>query len=208
MDHSYPFTIEEDLAEYHTIPRNVYFVANLISDLLNYVVFVFVNLSIDIYMLVKLRRTLNEKLKRFAEWSTDNKHMCQKSVEIRESMNNAIRMVIVNSTLNFILKLPQTLVSLENAAEAFYYQSKYYRKCGIYCNYSFYRFSFELRYSGVFYFISDLSDWLFTILISIQLFVYSKFDRQIKAGLERLIDLIRKKDNNNVTNDLINRNDE
>lgn len=139
-------------------------------------------------MLVRLRRTFNEKLERFAGLTIDKKQMSKKELEMRESMNNAIRMVIVNSTLNFVFKLPQTLIPLENAIETFYYQSKYYDHCGLNCNFAFNWFSQDLRDSRVYYLMSDLSDWLFSILISIQLFVYWKFDRKINTGLDRLID--------------------
>ena len=121
-DRSYPFSIEEDVIFIKSTALDVYFIVTLISDFLNYVMFVILNLSIDLYMLVRLRRTLNEKMDRFANL-TDKKHAKEKQTEMRSSMNNAIRMVIVNSMLNILFKLPQVLVPIENAVETFYFHS-------------------------------------------------------------------------------------
>lgn len=198
-DRSYPFSIEEDLGIIHLLTRDVYFGANLISDFLNYVVFVLINLSIDIYMLMRLRQTLNEKLKRFAVL-VDMKQF-EKELEMRESMNNAIRMVVLNSSLNLLFKLPQTLIPIENVVERVYYESKYY-KCHKFndCKIGFRVFSHNLRDSNVYYFVSDLCEWLLIILISIQLFIYSTFDKNIKLGLDRLLNSSTEKQNKNTSN--------
>lgn len=193
-DRSYPFTIEEDIQEHNSLANDVYYVTNLVSDFLNYVVFVIINFWIDIYMLVRLRRTLNDKMKKYAAL-TDSTQMSKKEIEMRELMNNAIRMVVVNSTLNFLFKLPHTLVPLQNTIETFYYQSGqfYKNRCGNKCNFGFYRFSVNLRDSNVYYLVSDLGEWLQTILISIQLFIFSKFDKKIKMGFHRMFDFSLKK---------------
>lgn len=144
-------------------------------------------------MLVRLRRTLKEKMERFANL-TDKQHAKQKQMEMRGSMNNAIRMVIVNSTLNIVFKMPQMLVPLENAVETFYFHSKRYDNCDPYktCHFGISSFSDYFRSSFAYYMLPDLSEWLYSILISIQLFLFANFDKNIKTGLDRL-NLLKKK---------------
>ena len=174
-------------ATHVSLAINVYVIISLISDFLNYFVFVILNLSIDIYMLVRLRRTLKEKMQRFAKLS-DKKQAKQKKLEMSHSINNAIRMVIVNSTFNILFKMPQILVPLENAIETFYFHGKIY-DCvynPITCHLGISTFSEHLRDSFVYYMLPDLSEWLYNILISIQLFLYAHFDKNIKIGLNQL----------------------
>ena len=47
----------------YKIPDRLYFIYNSISDLINYVIFVIICLIIDIFMVVRLKQTLDEKLK-------------------------------------------------------------------------------------------------------------------------------------------------
>lgn len=159
----------------------MYFVANIISDLLNYVVFVLVNLIIDIYMLVQLRKTLSDKLTRLNEIS-DKKVSMKKSLELEETMNNAIRMVVINSLLNLAFKLPLAFIPMVNAIAAFYYQSQSFLNG----NFAFDTFLGKFRECNLYYLILDLADWLVTLLISIQMFVFVRFDKKIKFGFERI----------------------
>lgn len=150
-------------------------------------------------MLRRLRGTLNEKIKRLTV--QQDVKQTEKKLEMSESMNNAIRMVVVNSALNILFKLPQTLVPFENALETFYFQNKFF-DCGktSSCNFGFMSFSHNLRDSRVYYLISDLCEWFLIILISIQLIVYSKFDRNIKVGLDRLLGFSNQNQNNGDKN--------
>lgn len=171
-----------------SILRDLYFVFNLISDMLNYVVFVLVNLTIDVYMLIRLRQTLNEKIEKLKSiFSINSKinqnpnQLLKKELEMQESMNNAIRMVIVNSTLNFFFKLTMALVPLNNLIYKFYYQTKSYGND---------KFAYgtqmrKLNLAGIQYLIPDIGEFLLTILISFQLFIFAGFDKKIKAGLSR-----------------------
>lgn len=147
--------------------------------------FVLINLSIDVYMLVKLRRTLNEKIARFSSLG-DSKNLVQKELEMRDSINNAIRMVVVNSVLNICFKLPQALVPFENAVLTFQFK-KPSKECVTNCKNVFFFFA-RLRDSRLHYLIPDLSDLLYTILIFIQIFLLSRFDKKIRIGLDRLFE--------------------
>ena len=205
-DRNYPYNTEYDFWVHTSTLQLVYFVFNIISDLLNYFVFLLVCLSIDIYMLVRLRRTLQEKLVRLKEMTVtlqnknvvnlitnkkaplstksqnENNAIQNKKADFNAAMNNAIRMVIVNSLLNIVLKLPLCFFSLHYLilfiGHNFLNESKAWFLYEIfYCNISK---SFPLLN------LSEPYDFLFLILISIQLFVYIRFDLKIKAGFNRM----------------------
>lgn len=87
---------------------------SVISDLINYFVFVVIILVIDIVMVVRLRRTLDDKKKRFAvERPTNNKdEKSKKKSDSDEPVKQAIRMVVLNTALSVVFKMPLTLNSL------------------------------------------------------------------------------------------------
>lgn len=191
----------------------MYFIINLISDMFNNFVFVLINLSIDIYMLIRLRTTLNEKLeglRKMYQMDTfkqngnvknqeeSNKKTAQKELELQEAMNNAIRMVVLNSTLNIIFKLPLAFGPFVNALAAFYYQSDSYKQNIL----GYHIFMRKLKLNGLFYLIPDFGDWLLTFLLAIQLFIYARFDKKIRMGLDRFWILVKeiKKKPSNVNN--------
>lgn len=62
---NYPYNFDRDFWYHKTSGAVVYLFFNMICDILNYNVFVLVNMSIDIYMLVRLQQTLEEKSKKF-----------------------------------------------------------------------------------------------------------------------------------------------
>lgn len=129
---NYPFNNEIDIWTHNSIGLSIYLLFSVISDFFNYFVFLLASLGVDIYMLIRLRRTLDEKIQRGKTMSTavrigemylemmlalnsekpiknidgsieSNKNLqIKKKHEIKDSMNNAIRMVLTNSLpLNF-----------------------------------------------------------------------------------------------------------
>lgn len=147
-------------------------------------------------MLVRLRQTLREKLEKFNQISSASENLAsQKELELRESMNNAIRMVVVNSTINFVFKLPLAIVPLHNAIATFYYKDQSLLKDE---NLGFHIYLSKLKLSGVFYFIPELADFLLTCLVSSQLFLFAKFDKKIRIGLERLLSWPGKKKSSEI----------
>lgn len=108
-----------------------------------------------------------------------------KELEMGESMNNAIRMVVINSILNLVFKLPLAFFPLNNAIAIFYYQRNPVQFVTFITNQEYHSFYNKLLLANLFYTIPDFGEWLLTILISIQLFLNSKFDRKIKTGFGR-----------------------
>lgn len=197
-DHSereYPYTVEVDFYEKRSDANRVYFVINVVCDLLNYFVFVCVNLGIDVYMLVRLRRTLDEKLKRFATMMTSldekttkttttirMKQFDQTKSDMDNAKNNALRMVVFNSMANFFFKLPLVVMPLVNAVVVFQYGD--YKSRGLSRPFQFFYELLSLTHSSAL--LADLADLLFTMLIACQLFFYRQFDTKMRQAFERL----------------------
>lgn len=186
---NYPFLIEHDLNQDRGWSRDVYFVFNFISDIFNYVIFVVGNISIDAYMVVRLRRTLGEKLDRFksnqqknTDKSKKSKSKNKKEAEVDEAINNAIRMVVINSTLNFFFKLPLVIIPLQNLIVSFYFKSKSYKAT---FNHPLDSYIGHMSEMDLVTLVNDSSDWLFNILLAIQFFVYLKFDKKLHEAFEK-----------------------
>ena len=182
FDHDFWYHDSTDVVVYHF--------ANITSDLLNYVVFVLINMSIDIYMVVRLRRTLIEKSKRLKNLYASDSPRCDttatasstatksKELDVTKSIENAIRMVTINSTLNILLKLPLCFLPLMNAIMAL--------KCHLKVRQdSFMNFYGEFIAHFLDFLFENLSELLFIILISVQLFIYVKFDNKMKIAFWR-----------------------
>lgn len=162
-----------------SLGNSMFFVINSIVDFLNYFVFVGVNFSIDVYMLVRLRRTLNEKKsKRLVVVAASNEN---KSDEV---MKNALKMVLLNSIMNIVFKLPLLVLPVFNSIAAFYYQGKFRANNP---KLEFDRYYRRLLESHFFDFMSKFGEWLVTLYIAFQLFFYIRFDKKINTAFNRLI---------------------
>lgn len=149
--------------------------ANLVSDILNYVMFVIVNISIDRFKCDQEN----------ARSKVNNKSNKKKHADIKETLNSSILMVMVNSALNFFLKLPLVYIPLQNMIATFFYKTKAFHngKLEDYSqnNLSFHKYMIEMNQMSL---ITLIVDWLFNFLISIQLFVYLKFNRKLKEAFD------------------------
>ena len=107
---SYPIENEADIWLHHGWDKDLYFISNLICDLLNYIVFVTIHIGIDIYMVVKLRNTLTEKSEKFSN---------KTNIDVNEVVNKAIKMVVLNTAFSIFFKIPITFMSIVNVFEEF-----------------------------------------------------------------------------------------
>ena len=159
--------------------NDVYFIINVISDLVNYLVFVVICIIIDICMVVQLRRILEEKLKK--SLSLNQKQNVSKTTECEEIVNKAIKMVVLNSVIGIFFKLPVSFLPLLNVFADFFF-----KKLESY--YLFIEFYSALIDSGFYALIQDMSHFFFTLALSIQLFIYYRFDKKFLIGYQRLKD--------------------
>ena len=160
--------------------NDFYFTFNSISEIVNYLVFVIICIIIDICMVVQLRRTLNEKsIKSVLINQNINKN---KKAENEEAVKKAIKMVVLNSSIGIIFKIPVCFIPLLNMCAQFYYKAGNYQLI----HPSFSIFYLILINSGFYVMIQDMSYYLFTMSLSIQMFIYKRFDKKFQTGYERL----------------------
>ena len=187
---NYPISNELDLTaiSWTKISNDAFIIINSIVDLLNYVVFEIVNIIVDIYLVLTLRRTLNEKANKLkALYGKDSKKLEDKENEFKDIVDKAIKMVVLNTVISILFKLPISFIPVVNVYAEFYYKN--------FVNLVFhphfgYFYSFLLD-SGFYKMIIHLSDFFFTFSLFIQLFIYIRFDKKFKAGFKNLFSSLK-----------------
>ena len=167
-----------------------YIIFNLISDLVNYFVFVVICIVIDICMVVQLRRTLEEKMKKSE--SLNQKQKEARKAEYDEAVNKATKMVVLNSIIGIFFKIPVLFIPSLNLCFQFYFHYKFQYNFQsnisyyVYYHPSFYNFYTMLLDHGFYTLFQDISYLFYTISLSIQLFIYIRFDKKFRTGYDRL----------------------
>lgn len=182
MNLSYPinYNYESILTEAN---YKTYFIINFVSDLLNYIVFLLIHLIIDIGMVVKLRQTLNEKLENTKEYITKEQQE-KRQTESELAMDNAIFMVILNTIVSVLLKLPTCVYSLIFMYYNIYKLNGYY----MYYNPRFGIF-FKLICMESYFcdMLLTMANFLYLLHISIQFFFFKRFDKKFKTAFDRIL---------------------
>jgi hypothetical protein len=184
VDHSYPINYDYESMELLLAGKN-YFIINFVSDLLNYVVFLLIHLSIDIVMVIKFRKILNDQFEKLNEYST-KEQLEKRKIEHETALNNAIYMVILNSVVGVLLKFPTCVYSVIFMYFNIYKTDKaggYFSKnsgIGIF----YHRACVDSHFCDLF---STLANFLYLLHISIQLFFYLRFDRKFKIAFDRIL---------------------
>ena len=183
---NYPISNELYIVETIMSPNfdNFFFIYNSISDLINYLVFVVICAIIDVSMVVQLRRVLVEKTNKSE--SMNQKLNEAKKAENDEVLNTAIKMVVLNSLIGIFFKLPLVFIPIINTYAVFYYKDSYYQ----YFHPYFGEFFILLYDSGAYYLIQDVSYLLYNISLSIQVFIYNRFDKKFRTAFGRLKDKV------------------
>ena len=138
-------------------------------------------MSMDIGMVIKLRKTLNERLEKSKEFSTKEQQK-KKETENEAVLNNAISMVILNTVVGVVLKIPTCIYSL------IFMYSFINKSKNSQIDFSNRSDSFILNVCSRSYFCEmffTLADFLYLLYISIQFFFYKRFDKKFKAAFER-----------------------
>ena len=181
---NFPMLNQVSFFEKSSTFKDVFFIFNVISDLVNYFLFVVICVIIDVCMVVQLRRTLDEKLKK--SQSLNQKQNENKKTESEEAVNKAIKMVVLNSAIGIFFKLPTCIIPLINVCAEFYYKNRknldYNLNFGV-----FFQYLFD---SELYYLIQDISYFFFTLSLSIQIFIYYRFDKKFLTGYDRLKDKV------------------
>ena len=180
---TYPISYDYSISNpYATAPNIAFFILNFVCDLLNHFVLLIVNLAIDIGMIIKLRHTLNERLENVKAYSTTAQQE-KKKTDNENVLDNAISMVILNTTLNLILKLPASLYSL-----IYLWYSIYLHKNvpflweNVTLERFFKRFCISAKFCGM---LLQLSDFLYLLSISLQFFFYKHYDKKLNSAIKK-----------------------
>lgn len=105
-----------------------------------------------------------------------------KKAENEEAVNKAIKMVVLNSSIGILFKLPVFFIPLLNICAQFHFKDyNYFRS-----HTSFGIFYTNLLDSGFYFLIQDMSKLFFTFSLAIQIFIYKRFDKKFNLGYERL----------------------
>jgi len=106
----------------------------------------------------------------------------KKNKEKDDAINKALKMVILNTTLGIIFKIPLSIMSIVNLIAKLYFQKSQFSQSNPELD-SFFSNFYACGLSNV---IPDVADLLYTILISIQFFIYIHFDIKIKTAFDRI----------------------
>ena len=183
---NYPISNEWDIfnvdqKKSHTFD-DAYFIVNSISDIINHVIFVLICLFIDIYMVRELRKVMADKLQRIERLYVESKTKIESAKkENDEAINKAIRMVVLNTLIGVLFKMPLSFIPILNVYADFYYKDFSTR----YNHPSFGRFYTSLFLNGFYGQISDFADFLFILSISIQPLIYKNFDKKLQISFDR-----------------------
>ena len=90
-------------------------------------------------------------------------------------------MVVINTAIGILFKMPLSFIPILNVYAEFYYKDFSSR----YTHPLFGRFYSSLFLNGFYAQISDFSDFLFIISISIQPLIYKRFDKKFQIAFDR-----------------------
>ena len=93
-------------------------------------------------------------------------------------MKKSIRMVLLNTSIGLLFKLPLVFLPLVNTIANFYYKDKSIRYRNLQFD-SFYSHLFDVDFYPL---IQDSTELLYLISVSIQYFIYRKFDKKFKEA--------------------------
>ena len=147
-------------------------------------------------MVRELRQVMADKLQKierlYAQQSKTKVESAKK--ESDEAINKAIKMVVINTAIGVLFKMPISFIPILNVIATFYYKSLKMQ----YIHPAFGRFYSSLFLNGFYGQISDFTDFLFIISISIQPLIYKHFDKKFQIAFDRFIHKNQQSSNNSI----------
>jgi hypothetical protein len=89
-----------------------YLYFSIVYFVLNFVVFFILNTAIEVKLVRRMHKELDDKRERIARMNSDDK--MKNEIEDKKKEKKVIKMVIFNGILNFVLRAPDMLFWLEN----------------------------------------------------------------------------------------------
>lgn len=166
---------------------------NVIHDFISYVLFVLVNLIIDLILVKKFREVNKERESKFKDQSELIKEKIKR--ENDESFRRVLFMVILSSVLNVLLKLPIVITSL-NDLRLFIVSKFVTWKFAYFDDISALKFPYTMNsfcfLDKICRIFESFGEFLLLMSLSINFFVIKQFDKKFQAAF----DLFRGKNKN------------
>jgi hypothetical protein len=147
-----------------------FLIINIISDILNYLVFFIVILVLDIVTCVELRKTLSQKI------ATTKKVEEEKE----EAIFKSTLLIVLNALCNFILKFPMILNSIFEIIVSLNYMGQ---ESFSYENLNYFLYFLEDLKGGVFF--ENLCNFLYYLSLSLNFVFYYNFDRMFRFNFRK-----------------------
>ena len=167
-----------DLALYNKVIYSLLFSFDAVYTLVNYIIFTFIHLLFDIFLLHKIRKTIKEKEFKYKIILIESQYT-KKIKENKEAIRKVLTMVILSALVSFICKIPISITSLNDLR--------------LLINTPFYDldfdsgrelFKFPYTMETICYFdeiclvFESFGNFLFFISLGINLFFFYKFDKK------------------------------
>jgi hypothetical protein len=139
-------------------------------------------MTIDLVMIVKLKTVLKEQLLKSHILFASSSKSESKASEFEAAFHNSSKMVVINTAIGLLFKLPTSILPLLNAYAQFYYKDINARseKPGFDRLFSF------LFVTGFYWNLADLANLFYSLSMTTQFFVYKRFDKKFRSGLLNL----------------------
>lgn len=165
-------------------------VVNAIYDILNYCLFVFVHLFVDLVLICKLNRVLREKEEKLKKMTNNTNEIEKQAKENEQSKRRALFMVIFSSIFNLISKVPSMVASFNDVRILII--SPYMKNSlqdSLVFNYNSFRTSLSLEYfcssDRSCLFFQNFGNSLFLISLASILFFLRAFDKNFKDAYKQ-----------------------
>ena len=158
-----------------------------ILDVINYFVFLIIFIMIEVSIVTRLRKTMNGKLMWYKQENDSIK--CEANNKENKDAFKLNKLVVVNTALCIIFKLPNLLVSIINFYAAFYYWN-YKNLFTVSIFGGFYSYLLD---TGFYTLINDICEFLYIVSISILFFIYKRFDKNFQEGYQMFFAKMKKK---------------
>lgn len=189
-DFPHIFVRNNELAYSSKVIYNLIFGFDLVYDLICYIVFTFVNFVLDLVLVMKIRETLDERQQKLESMLTGEcgqKILEKKQKENDEAMNKVRKMIVANTLVNFLLKSPSAIISINDirlvAMRPRNIQGIGHFKILFNFPYSFDVICYQDENCMV---LKKFFDLLYLISLSVNIFFYIQFDKKFKQAFKQI----------------------
>ncbi len=171
-DLSYPYLrgiVPE--ASFGLLAKTCYVFFMMANELANYLLFSFLNLTVEVLIMLRLRQVLNERMKQSSADPSSRVGQLKLKHNNR-SEQKAFMTVIMSGLINFVLRLPEILQPVYLIVQLFYADTEFYvRYCAM---------------TSVCPLAIDLSSSFFVLTLALNFFVFYRYNIKFNACVKGL----------------------